>query len=110
MSNEIIINNTVIGIVIRGAFNNQVLMTPCKTSEICRFGSNTTVEDIQKRILNTLQRFNTVDAWILAATHYTEDGQFFDIFGRTMYLGEGKWDAYWLKDIKVDLKRFVIGK
>lgn len=107
MSNEIRVNGTVIGIVIRGEFNNQVLMTPCKTLEICRFSSNATIEDIQTRVLNTLQLFNTTDPWILAATHYTEDGRLFDIFARNVY-AKGKWDFYWLKDIKVDLKRFVI--
>lgn len=106
MSNEIIVNDVVIGKVIRGEFDNQVLMTPCGTLEITRFGSNVKIEDIKQRIHNTLNRFNSTDIWILAATHYTEDGQFFDIFARNIYLGEGKWDAYWMKDIKVDLKLF----
>lgn len=109
MNAEITINNIVIGVIVQGAFNNKLLMTPCKTREICSFGSNRTVEDIQTRILNTLQRFNTTDFWILSATHYTEDGKFFDIFDQTIYRGEGKWIAYWRKDIRVDLKKFTIG-
>ena len=70
-------------------------------------GGHLKLDSIKKRCIKALLRVNSTDINILAATHYTEDGRFFDIFAREMYV-DGKWVTYWLADIRTDLKKFIV--
>ena len=92
---------------IKGDFDKHILMTEDGQSEIRSFGGHLKLESIKERCIKVLQEFKTLDINILAATHYTEDGRFFDIFAREMYV-DGKWVTYWLKDIRTDLKEFIV--
>ena len=92
---------------IKGDFDKHILMTEDGQSEIRSFGGHLEVESIKKRCIKVLQDFKTLDINILASTHYTEDGRFFDIFAREMYVN-GKWVTYWLADIRTDLKKFIV--
>ena len=92
---------------IKGDFDKHILMTEDGQSEIRSFGGHLKLESIKERCIKVLQEFKTLDINILAATHYTEDGRFFDIFAREMYV-DGKWVTYWLADIRTDLKKFIV--
>lgn len=93
--------------IIKGDFDKHILMTEDGQSEIRSFSGHLDIDTIKKHCIKALQKFNTTDINILAATHYTDDGRFFDIFARYIYVN-GKWESYWLKDIRVDLKTFII--
>ena len=92
---------------IKGDFNKNILMTENGQSEIRSFGGHLKLESIKERCIKALLRVNSTDINILSSTHYTEDGRFFDIFAREMYV-DGKWVTYWLKDIRTDLKEFIV--
>ena len=92
---------------IKGDFDKHILMTEDGQREIRSFSYLNTIDDLKARCIKVLQEFKTLDINILAATHYTEDGRFFDIFAREMYV-DGKWVTYWLKDIRTDLKKFIV--
>ena len=92
---------------IKGDFDKHILMTEDGQREIRSFGGYLKLESIKERCIKALLRVNSTDINILAATHYTEDGRFFDIFAREMYV-DGKWVTYWLKDIRTDLKKFIV--
>ena len=93
--------------IIKGDFNKYILMTENGQSEIRSFGGHLKLESIKERCIKALLRVNSTDINILSSTHYTEDGRFFDIFAREMYV-DGKWVTYWLKDIRTDLKEFIV--
>ena len=92
---------------IKGDFDKHILMTEDGQSEIRSFGGHLKLESIKKRCIKALLRVNSTDINILSSTHYTEDGRFFDIFAREMYV-DGKWVTYWLADIRTDLKKFIV--
>ena len=91
----------------KGDFNKYILMTENGQSEIRSFGGHLKLESIKERCIKALLRVNSTDINILSSTHFTDDGRFFNIFSREIYV-DGKWQAYWLKDINTDLKTFII--
>lgn len=93
--------------IIKGDFNKHILMTENGQSEIRSFGGHLKVESIKKRCIKALLRVGSTDINILSSTHFTDDGRFFNIFSREIYV-DGNWQAYWLKDINIDLKTFII--
>ena len=92
---------------IKGDFDKHILMTEDGQSEIRSFGGHLKLESIKERCIKALLRVNSTDINILSSTHFTDDGRFFNIFSREIYV-DGKWQAYWLKDINTDLKTFII--
>ena len=93
--------------IIKGDFNKHILMTENGQSEIRSFGGHLKLDSIKKRCIKALLRVNSTDINILSSTHFTDDGRFFNIFSREIYV-DGKWQTYWLKDINTDLKTFII--
>ena len=93
--------------IIKGDFNKYILMTENGQSEIRSFGGHLKLESIKERCIKALLRVNSTDINILSSTHFTDDGRFFNIFSREIYV-DGKWQTYWLKDINTDLKTFII--